>query len=65
MSETPSEIDEPEPMPGCFSPMRHPRGHPDVWVHAEVGSVEYAAALAELRAKHNAPPRSPQTGARP
>ena len=66
MTEEPTQPDEPEPMPGCFSPMRQVRGAPaGVLKRAQVGEPEYDAALAELRAKHNAPPRSPQTGARP
>jgi len=59
MTEEPTQ---PEPYPGSFMPMRHPRGHPDKWVHAEVGSKEYDRAVAELRAAHNQPP-SPQAGA--
>ena len=51
-----------EDSPDYFAPMRHPRGHPDVWVHAEVGSKEYDAAVAARHAASNHV-RSSQTGA--
>ena len=57
MNQTPTMIGSPirdgavDPHPDDFMPMRHPNGHPEAWMHAEVGTPEYNAAVAELRAQ--------------
>lgn len=39
-----------DPRPVDFKPMRHPDGHPEALMHAEVGTREYYEAVAAERA---------------
>lgn len=39
-----------DPLPGDFMPMRHPAGHPDVLMHAEVDTPEFQDAVDARRA---------------